>query len=268
MSSFSLVVLLFMAADLRPVPELPPGAHTHWIVEDPHEVVGYLVFDPGDVMDRIPRHLRLVSVQEVASSGIPWAAQHLAEHPPHGDWAISFLEVVRTGTFQIDGKAPAWPPGGAVGLWCVRVAPADPSAETGSESPFLVLEFWMPDAAYAEYMRQKGHYATYGKASLQKDAEGVLSCSIEVSGLRAKCRCTPELGVESNGSGGEQVLYPPKGSGVSGPVRVAFAGHQISQCLEEVVWDVAGDHPLSRSMFLGPSTYQHGYSLVGGAFTQ
>lgn len=84
-------------------PALPDGAQSHWVVGQPHEIVAYLVFDPATVRDRLPETLRFITVKELATGNVRWATDHLAEHPAQADWGISFLEIVRTGTFTIDG---------------------------------------------------------------------------------------------------------------------------------------------------------------------
>ena len=112
------------------VPALPEGAQTHWVVGQPNEIVAYVTFDPTTVERRIPRALRLITVKELAATGVRWATDYLAEHTAHGHWGVSFLEIVRMGSFTIDGRAPNWPEHGAAALWCARVAPSDADPTT------------------------------------------------------------------------------------------------------------------------------------------
>jgi hypothetical protein len=265
--SVLIVFSALLALDARAqIPALPDGAQTKWVVDDPEEIAGYLVFNPATVQDRLPPSLRFISVAEVAAGHIPWAMEHIAEFPTHAGWGISFIEIVRMGTFDIDGRSSQWPKQGAAALWCARVAPSDSTAELGPGQPFLVLEFWMPDTSYVSYMREKGHYASFGDVRLHRNAAGKWSGSINVEGLSASCNCTPARDVASSGSSGMQVFFPPALSGVASFVRLAFAGHQARQCKEEAVWRFKGAHPLIRGMMLGPSTFQYGYDLIGGAY--
>jgi hypothetical protein len=263
--SFVLSALLALRASAQ-IPALPGGAQTKWVVDDPEEIVGYLIFDPSTVQDRLPSSLRFITVGELAASQISWAMEHLDEYPAHAGWGISFIEIVRMGTFDIDGRSPKWLKQGAAALWCARVAPSDSTTELGPGQPFLVLEFWMSDSSYVAYMREKGHYATFGDVHLRKNASGKWSGSINVQGLSASCNCTPSSDVTSSGSSAMQVFFPPAQSGITSFVRLALAGHQARQCNEEVVWKVKGAHPLAKGMMLGPSSFEFGYHLIGGAY--
>ena len=249
------------------LPALPPGTTTHWTIRQPHEIVGYLLFDPATVASRRPRTLRFITIGELATNGVPWAKQYLADAPSRLRWGVSFLEIVRTDTFAIDGRTPHWPVHGAVALWLARVAPSDSTVDLGSGVPLLVLDFWLPDSAYAHEMREKGYYATYGDAKLVQEANGTWRGSIEADGLRATAACTP-IGPVSGGpaSRGMQALFPPASSGLTGVVRIAFAGHRVQPCAETASWTIRGAHPIARGVVLGASDFQFGYDLVGGVY--
>lgn len=249
------------------VPALPDGARTQWRVQAPEEIVGYLLFDPASVVRRLPPTLRFITIGELARDGVPWARRYLAGAPDRGGWGISFIEIVRTGVFTIDGRAPHWPENGAVALWFARVAPADSGADPGPGLPLLVLDFWVPDSTYAAEMRAKGHYATYGDARLARGADGTWEGSLRVAGLEVAARCTPS-GPVSGGAGarGMQALFPPESSRVRNVVRIAFAGHREQECAEATSWTIRGTHPLSRGILAGPSSFEFGYALVGGAY--
>jgi hypothetical protein len=263
----SFVLCALLAPDARAqIPALPDGARTKWVVDEPEEIAGYLIFDPGTVKERIPSYLRFITIGELAAEHIPWAKEHLSEFPAHADWGISFIEIVRMKTFEIDGRAPKWPRHGAAGLWFARVAPADPKNDLGPGNPFLALEFWMPDSAYVAYMRGKGHYASYGDVRLRKNSDGTWMGSIKADGLSAVCECVPTRDFSSFGSSGMQVIFPPAKSGVKSIVRIAFAKHQTQSCKEGVCWKFKGVHPLVHVIPLGPSSLESGYDLIGGAY--
>jgi hypothetical protein len=249
------------------VPALPDSAQTHWVVSQPQEIVAWVTFDPATVERQLPPSLRFITVSELAATGVRWAADYLIEHPAHGRRGISFLEIVRVGTFTIDGRAPNWPEHGAVALWCARVAPSDPATDLGPGRPFLALAFWMPDSAYVAYMLGKGHYATYGDVKLLQDADGKWQGSVKVEGLDIAAACTPAGPITGGvGSAGMQTFFPPGLSTVKGVVRVAFAGHREQECGDDSSWSIRGTHPLVAGTVLRPSSFQFGYDLVGGAY--
>ena len=263
--SFMCFALLAVEA-LAQIPALPDSAQTKWVVDGPEEIVGYLIFDPATVEDRLPSSLRFITIEELATDHILWAKDHLHKYPTRADWGISFIEIVRTKTFEIDGQTPAWPENGAAALWFARVAPSDPMSKLGPGRPFLALEFWMPDSMFVAYMREKGHHASYGDVRLHKDSEGKWLGFVEVEGISVVCECTPANGEEGFGSVGMQVFFPPAHSGVTSIVRVAFAGHQEQPCEEKAFWKFEGVHPLVNGVILGNSTFQFGYDLIGGTY--
>jgi len=266
----ALVLAPLVARGASPqVPALPTGAETRWIVQKPEEIVAYVVFDPATVAGELPRAFRFITLDELASNGIAWAGEHIAAHPARGRWAASFLEIVRADTFTIDGRSPRWPAHGAVALWCARVASTAPDSELGPGRPLLVLQFWMPDPAYADYMRTKGHHATYGEVALDRAPDGTWRGSITADGLNATAQCTPAGPVTGGaGSAGMQAFFPPASSTVRDVVRVAFAGHRVQDCRADAAWTLAGRHPLAIAAVLSPSNFEFGYDLVGGAYRQ
>lgn len=246
---------------------LPEGARTHWVVDQAEEIVQYLTFDPATAESRLPETLRFITIKELAAGDVGWAKDYLSTHPSHGHWGISFLEIVRMQTFMIDGLAPDWPEYGAAALWCARVAPLDSAVELGPGWPLLVLDFWMPDSMYVGYMREKGHYATYGNVRLYRDSEGKWHGSIKTDGLDVVVECKPVGPVIGGvGSAGTQALFPPSSSTVTDIVRVAFAGHRKQECEEDSSWRFQGTHPLVHGVVVGSSIYEFGYNLIGGAY--
>jgi hypothetical protein len=262
---FMLALFLSLAA-LAQVPTLPEGAQTKWIVDEPEEIVTYMIFDPGTVKERIPSFLRLITIKELAAGNVSWAQGHLEKFPAHAEWGVSFIEIVRMKTFTIDGRSPNWPGDGAAALWFARVAPVDPEKDLGPGKPFLALEFWLPDRDYVVYMRSKGHYAAYGSVRLRMDVEGNWLGSIEADGLSLTAHCSPGDEIAGFVSAGMQAIFPPANSGVARVVRIAFAGHRERSCNEGTSWKCKGVHPLAKGMILGETSFQFGYDMIGGAY--
>lgn len=247
------------------IPALPKGGETRWAVDGVQEIVCYTTFDPGTVMPLLPPDFRFVRIEEVAAAGAQWAKDYLVAHPLHARWGISFLEIVQAKEFLIDGQAPRWPADGAVALWCARIAPKGAPSEY--VRPFLILDFWIPDRAYAAYMRQKGHYATFGAVTLRKEADGSWRGSVQTESLKIVAACRP-VGPVSGGdqAAGAQTLIPPATASMIHYVQIVFAGHREQACSGAAVWSIAGSHPLASSVVLEPSSFQFGYHLEGSAY--
>jgi hypothetical protein len=250
------------------VPQLPEGALTHWAIEGPEEIVSWVLFDPATVDHLLPARLRFITVGELAAVGIGWAVDHLSKRPSRAQWGVSFLEIARMESFTIDGDAPVWPEDGAVGLWFARVAPAHDAADLGPGQPYLALEFWLPDSSYVAKFREKGHYATYGNVVLNRSEDGKWRGTIAVDGLSIVAECVPTGPITGGrGSAGMQSIFPPASS-LANVVRIAFAGHRVRGCREDLPWIVRGTHPLAGGEVIGPAEFQFGYRLVGGAYAE
>lgn len=262
---FSLMFALQVLAQNTARPE---SAQTKWIVNDPEEIVSYLIFDPATVIERIPAFLRFITIEDLASSDISWAGEYLSENPTQSDWGIGFIEIVRMKNFEIDGKSPEWPVNGAAGLWFARVAYTDQKGNVETGTPFLALDFWLSDSIYVSYMRSKGHYASYGDVRLQENSDGEWMGSVDVEGLHVCCICKPDHNVLSSGSNAIQIIYPPENSGIKDFVRIALAGHKSLTCEEGSSWIFKGVHPLVNSKILGSTSFEYGYSVTGGSYHQ
>jgi hypothetical protein len=254
------------AASARP-PDLPPGARSSWVVGDVHEIVAYVTFDPARVAALLPDSLRFITVDELADGHVGWAVDERAAHPERRGWGISFVEIVRAGVFTVDGRSPRWPADGAIALWCARVAPARAEADLGPGRPLLLLGLWVPDRAYAGYLRGKGFPATYGDARLARDSLGAWHGSLEAADLHVGAACA-DLGPVTGGAGsaGAQSFFPPRSLPAARVIRVAFAGHRECECGAGSSWSLRGGHPLAGGVVLGPPVLEYGYELAGGTY--
>lgn len=259
------VVFSLLTCAWAEIPVLPKGGETRWVMDGVHELVCYATFDPVKVMPLLSTDYRFISMEEVAAGGAQWAKDYLAKYPRHARWGISFLEIVQAKEFSIDGTAPHWPADGAVALWCARIAATGTRNEYAR--PFLMLACWIPDRDYADYMRQKGHYATYGDVTLRREADGSWIGCVQTEGLSIKAMCRP-VGPVSGGdqAAGTQTFIPPATASMFHYVQVVFAGHREQACAEGAVWSISGSHPLASSLVLEPSSFQFGYHLLGSAY--
>ncbi len=87
---------------------------------------------------------------------------------------LSIVEIVRAGVFSIDRREPIWPAHGAVALWFARVAWAGEAGAPGAGQPYLLLNLWVPDAPYVEFMRERGYPAKAGDVRLERRAPDAL----------------------------------------------------------------------------------------------
>jgi len=247
------------------IPPLPDGAETRWIIDDPAEVVTYAVFDTDTVADRLPTRLRFLTVRELSERGVGWARTYLRENPSHANWGVSFLEIVRAGIFEIDGRSPNWLENGAAALWSARVESVDPRDRTSSSQTWLLLDFWISDSIYATYMIEKGYFAEYADVRLRSDSTAVTG-SIVLPDLQVECNCTPQYQGAGAGSPAVQTFFPPRQSELSTITRVSFAGHRICECAEDNAWRISGTHPLAQAIPVERALFEYGYQLLGGTY--
>lgn len=266
----SLAILLFFALSLLAPQEalgqdlsLPPGAETTWIVEGAEEIIAHFVFDVEAVAERLPEGMAFLTLSELSSAGNEAARAHVAANPAQAEWGISFLEIVRSEVFEIDGRGPTLAEDGAFALWFAGVKPTD-----GSDLPpgRLALELWVPDPEFSEYMRKKGHYASHGDVRLTVSEDGTWRGSIEVDDLRVYAICSTAEEARPLGPG-SHLIYPRADSEVSSVVRSAYAGHMERSCTRDD-WRVSGTHPVATASRVAGGVFQFGYTLRGGAYTQ
>lgn len=262
------VILAVLAApDVRAQdPTLPPGALTEWIIREPEEIVGWLAMDIRDIAAELPVGTRYVTIGDLARRRTGWAIEHLRDNPSHAGWGVSFFEVVRAGTFTIDGRTPSWPANGGAALWAARIERDQVEPASMAQPAFVLLNFWIPDSAYVQLIRRKGHHAEFAHVTLEL-LRGEWSGIVEAGDLSIAARCAPNAaGAVTAGSGGTQTFYPPANSGIDALLIVAFAGHRTQECTSDVNWAFRGPHPLARTVMIAPPSFEFGYMLRGGTY--
>ena len=264
-------IALISASPAALAQQLPPGGTTSWEIHEPEEIVTFVLFDPKSPGVSLPTGLRFVSARDAK---MPEIQEYVKQHPEHAGWAFSFIEITRQKAFLLDGRAPALPKNGGIGLW---FAPVDPSqlAEEIRKDAFdsiiapslgavLGLGIWIPDREYVAYMRARGHHAEYGLVTLVKDNTGAFQGTIQLDNLRVRSSATPHGDVQEDPASGTQVLFAP-GDKVVHAIVVAGSNARHRAC--DAVWSKKGKHPLSRGVFVGP-TYMTTYEapLKGSAY--
>jgi len=251
--------------------QLPPGGMTSWEIQEPEEIVTFVLFDPKSPGVSLPTGLRFVSARDAK---MPEIQEYVKQHPEHAEWAFSFIEITRQKAFLLDGRAPALPKNGGIGLWFAPVDPSQLAKEIRKDAfdsiiapslgAVLGLGIWIPDREYVAYMRARGHHAEYGLVTLVKDRTGAFQGTIQLDNLHVRSSATPHGDVQEDPASGTQVLFAP-GDKVVHAIVVAGSNARHRAC--DAVWSKKGKHPLSRGVFVGP-TYMTTYEapLKGSAY--
>ena len=250
--------------------QLPPGGTSTWEIQELEAIITFLIFDPQDPAIDLPAGLHFASAHEV---NFPELEEHLKHHPEHSDWAFSFGGFVRPKTFLLDGKALTLAENGGIGVW---FAPVDHSklvaeiSKSGYESVIapspdavLVLGLWVPDREYVTYMRALGHHAEYGKVTFVEDDQGTFHGEVQLDDLNVKVLATPRGETTPEPASFTQVFFEPGGT-VERVVVIGGANARERDCAAS--WSKHGDHPLSRGVFVGPTSLNIEGPISGSAY--
>ncbi len=267
---FPTVLVVIGASCVTAGQELPGGGTTNWEMEELEVIVTFLLFDPKDPRIALPKGLRFISLGEMDA---PEFQDHLKKNPEQSDWAFSFVEFLRPKTWLLDGKAPALPENGAIGVWFAPVDHSQLAAAVSrdryeaviapSPDALLVLGLWIPDREYVAYMRARGHHADYGMVTLVEDSTGTFHGELQLDDLNVKASATPQGEVTSEPDPFTQVFFEP-GEAVERVVILAGRNARERGCTAQ--WSMSGDHPLSRGVFVGPTFLNVEGPLKGSAY--
>jgi len=232
-----------------------------WTMSGARQIVQYFAFDPATVAYKLPRHLTFTTIGALARQNIPWAEKHLSHVPSHKFWGVSFLEIVQPDSFIVAGHSPQWPEDGAFAVWAARVERvADSTLQTPNQ--LLILNLWLPDTSFTDYMMQHDIFADPGDVSLWQDSLGAWHGRVKTHDLTIETECVPAGPIDGGDSNhGAQILHPPQSSGIATALKITFRGHRIQDCDSSTLWRFDGPHPLSSSFPLGLTTWQFGYSM-------
>jgi hypothetical protein len=242
------------------VPPLPEGAQTGWRIGETDEIAVQLLFDTSAAADRLPDGLRFVTLADVASK-FPPAQEHLTAHPEHAEYGVSFLEIAAQNLFSIDGREPQWPKNGAIAIWLARVTSTKKDERVRGEE-HLSLLIVVPDQAYVEYMKSKGHYAEYGDVTLRHDESGLRHGTIRTASLQVDAACTPTSDLKTGGPS-YQTIYQPRDT-VKTFLILAYNRNRDGECKGN--WKISGENPLSKAVTVGAPVYACCGEFVGGAY--
>jgi len=241
---------LFTALPAARAQQLPPGGKTSWEIQEPEEIVTFVLFDPKTPGVSLPAGLRFVSASDAQ---LPELLEYLKKHPEHADWAFSFIEITRQKAFFLDGRAPALPENGGIGLWFALVDPSQLTEEIPKDTfdniigpsvgAVLGLGIWIPDREYVAYMHARGHHAEYGLVTLVKNSTGTFQGEIRLPDLKIRSSAIPHGDVQEIRASGTQVLFAPGAKVVQ---AVVLAGSNARHRVCDADRSKEGNHPLAR----------------------
>jgi len=242
---------------------LPNTQKPTWIMSDPSEVVTYLLFDTSLVNNLLPRYLNFVTVKDIANKGVSWAINHLKSNPNHKNMGISFLEIVNSTFFEIEGENLEFGSSKAIGIWFARVEVNRMIKTKGTK--YLSLEFLVPDMKFCKYMSSKGYYSEYADVSLVNNEDNNWIGKIVKDNLNITVNFNRKNNFINSGSYSNQTIFYSKKQKLNKYTIVSFKGHRIFDC-SNVKWTIKGKHPLSESIIIGETTFQTDYELIGSQY--
>lgn len=239
------------------------------------ELIGFLLFDPARIQDRLPPGLRLRTLAEKARDW-PRLAAYLVDHPERRAWAWSIYEIIGIHAARYDSMPARFDDGrGGMAVWypeVVAVGTADPRALGGQN---LAVGSWVSDHKLADYMRSRGFPARPARVRFGWN-ETHASGSLEADGLalHGECRLegapfVPWWGKDPHSF---ETMWTPAGEGDTFEV-VTWAGHRSRRCVD-AKWRVSGVHPFAQlfndpkasdANFL-PTEFAFGYLLNSGLY--
>jgi hypothetical protein len=237
--------------------QLPSGGITKWEIHGVEEIVTFALFDPKSLDNALPSGLSFVPAHLIE---MPEIMEYIKEHPEYSDWAFSIIEITRQKAFIIDGRALKIEKDDAIGLWFAPVDASNLAEKIPSEAfnkiikpalgSVLALGVWVPDRDYVAYMKSKGHYGEYGDVTMITDSAKTYSGQIRFDNLELRTSARP-LGVERKDSTvGIQLMFF-KDIEVINTIVVSGSDAVHKNCNAE--WSVAGTHPLSKAVLVGPT---------------
>lgn len=243
---------------------LPPGGITNWEIHGTEEIVTFALFDPKSAGIELPSGLSFIPASVIK---MPQVIEYLKEHPEYSHWAFSIIEITKQKQFIIDGRALAAKKDGAIGLWFAPVDASNLSEKIPAEAfnkiikpaigAVLALGVWVPDKEYVAYMKSKGHYGEYGDVTMTIDSAGIYRGEIQLDNLVIKNTANPLEGEQKDPTAGTQLMFST-GSDVVSAIVLSGSGAVHKNCKAE--WNIAGSHPLSRAVLVGPTfltTYEN-----------
>ncbi len=276
-SGVALGAMLFIdvAAAGTELGTLPPQQLAQSTAGPADELIGFLLFDPSRIQDRIPRGMRLRTLEE-KSRDWPRLAAYLEAHPDRRGWAWSVYEVIGIHAARYDSLDARFDSGrGGMAVWypeVTAIGEADPRA-LGEQ--ILALGSWVSDPALVDYMRSRSFPATPARLTFEWN-ESRADGALEADGLtiRGHCRLegpsfVPWWGKDPHSF---QTMWTPAGEGDTFEV-VTWAGHRSRKC-RDADWRVSGTHPFAMLFndpkagdpaFL-PTEFAYGYLLKSGLY--
>ena len=226
---------------------LPP-TDTDWRIENVTEIVTFALVDVSSLDVAWPDGTTPLPARLVE---MPPVAEHVAANPEVADWLFTAVEITRQDVFSIDGRTPTLGDDNAIGLW---FAPVDPSGigapaldvVAQSAGAVVVLDTWLADAEFVDFMNERGHPASIGSARLEEDGDALVG-SLDLADLSVAVTATPLAPPEVEEVSGMQVMIP---LGATIDRVIAAIGSNPAHAPCAATWNTDGSHPLGNAVFV------------------
>ncbi len=238
---------------------LPPGAVATSSSGPASELIGFLLFDPAAIADRVPTGIRLTTLEEKARAW-PRLATYLEKHPDRRAWAWSFFEIIGIEKATYDNVDARFDGGrGGMVVWYPEVRQVDAADDRPIGTQSLAVGSWVSDPELAGYMRSRGFpamTATVRFAAEADSASGDLAAA-DLS-IHGECRLEGTPFVPSWGKErlSYETFWTAAGEGDTYEI-VTWAGHRSRHC-RDAQWRVGGTHPFAR-LFNDPRVSDHDF---------
>ena len=225
---------------------LPAGGTSHSSAGPSAELIGFLLFDPALIADRVPAGVRLRTLAEKAH-GWPRLTAYLDEHPERRAWAWSFYEIIGIRAARYDGVPAKFDAGrGGMAVWYPELVRTDDSESRPLGVHNLALGSWVSDENLASMMRARGFPAHDARVTFITDAK-LASGTLATAGLTIRGECglegrpfVPWWGKDKHSY---ETMWTPVGEGDTFEI-VTWAGHRSRRCVD-AAWRVTGTDPFA-----------------------
>jgi hypothetical protein len=263
----SLVALLQCGGAVAQFGELPAGAISKSETGQSDEIVLLLVFDPAPVKDQLPDGIRFRTLEEYATRD-PAVAEYLRAHPDQRNWARGYFEIIRSASYQVDGRSAHFGKRGGMAVWYAYVARTDSSDQRPHGGNLLALGYWLSDSKFAKYMREKGYPVSAASVQFWQDKDSFRG-RLKANDLEISGTCRPQGKPEkvSLPSPAYLTVWTPRPIAKTFEVLTGY-GSMNQEC-SAVEWQAHGNHPLAliflsrgnKETPVSDTEYESGYVL-------
>lgn len=224
--------------------KLPAGAIARSEMGKTCEIILMLVFDPGIIIEKVPKNIRILTLEEMAKSGNE-IDKYLKSHPEHKKWAYSYFEIIGTESLNIDDRTASFTGKGGMAVWYVPAEQRDHKDPRALGYQMIAMGTWLSDHTLAAYCRSKGWPWENGEIKYWEDESGLIHGHLKASDLDIKVTCKRQKPIKYQPEyPAYQTYWSPLPYTKTFEV-VTYHGHQASTCSAQ--WHFKGSHPLIKA---------------------